>query len=294
MSNITTSRTWHDRPLWGIYLMLISVFVHVLGIVFEKKLLDIYQVPQMAFIRALLRLVPLFITLFRRNEIKAIFVVQQPISHVLRLVAYVSYSYCMLYALSVAPLAMIGSLQYITPFFTLALSAWFLRERIDLHKWIAIGITTGGVLIALRPGSGHLEVVSLLILFASFLGSINKIMIRKLTATEHSLAITVYGNLALVFVSIPAIMFKWHPLSWHDWGCFAIAGIFTSIAQFTSIQALRFAEASTLASLDCSSLVWGILFDFFLWQTIPTNHLILGAVIIVASNLYLVRSTRKV
>ncbi len=291
MTDLSAARSWHDRPLWGIWLMLASVFVMVLGIVIEKLLLGVYPVPQMAFMRALLRLAPLFITVFKHKEIKALLSVQQPFSHFIRLAAYVTYNICILYALSKTTLAMIGSLQYITPFFTIGLGAWFLKEKMDRKKWVAIGITILGVFVAIQPFR-QFDLIALLILFASLLGSVNKIMVRKLTATEHSLAITIFGNIAMVVVLLPVGLMDWHPLSLNDLGLFAIAGIFTAAGQFLAVQALRFAQATLIASIDCTSVVWGALFDFFIWHAIPSTSLVLGAGIIIASNFYLVRSAK--
>lgn len=292
MTNITDARSWHDRPQWGIWLMLGSVLIHVSGIVFEKRLLGVYLVPQMACMRSLVRLIPLFATLLRHREIRTIFAVQQPFTHLFRLTAFVSYNYCMLYALSKASLTMIGSLQYITPFITIALGIWFLNEKMNKDKWIAVAATTVGLLIALRP-SGEFDRIALLILFASLLGSINRILIRKLTATEHSLAITVFGNLAMVIISLPMSFIDWHPLSWHDLSFFGIAGVLTAAAQFLSVQALRFAQASLIAPLDCTSIIWGALFDFCIWQVIPSSYLVLGAAIMIASNFYLLKSAKR-
>jgi len=291
MRDVSRERMWHDLPKLGIFLMLISICIHTTGALFEKLLLDVYQVPQIAFTRAFFRLIPLFFTLLKRKEIRAILVVQQPWIHLLRIVAYITYTYFILYAISKTTLSMISAIQYITPFFTIAFSVWFLKEKMNRHKWIAIGLTTIGVLVALRP-SGQFELLLLLTLFATISGSLNKILIRKLTATEHSLTITLFGNLAIVLVSIPALLIDWHPLSWHDVGCFAIASVLTSTAQFLSVQALRFAPASTVAMLDCTSIIWATLYDFWIWSVIPNSYIILGSVIIIGSNFYVFKTAK--
>lgn len=289
MPDISQSRTWQNRISLGIWMLLLGQLLHVTGGVFEKMLLGIYPVGQMTFIRSLFRLIPLCIVLIKQKEIKAILKVEQPYCLLFRLVAYASYNYCMLYALSVTSLTTSCCLQYVTPFITLVLSAWILKEKIGKHKWIAISISSIGVLLAIRPLNGF-EPVFLLILFGSLIGSFNKILIRRLVATEHSLTISITGNLALALVLVPAVLINWHPVSWHDLGFFIIAGSLTAAGQYATVQALRFAQASTLAPLDYTSLVWATLFDFLFWEAIPSNYLILGALIIIGSNLYLLKS----
>jgi len=286
MEGISTSRTWDDRPHWGVCLMLASILIHVTGNIFEKILLGIYPLFQMVFIRALFRLIPLFILLLRTKEIKAVLSMQQPMAHLWRVLVYISFTYCLLYALSKSSLTTTITLQYITPCFVLLLSAWILKEKIGKQKWIAIGVATIGVLIAFRP-TVNFEMISLLIIVASLFGSLNKVLIRQLTATESSISITIYGNLALLLFSIPIVVMDWQPLVWTDLSYFFIGGIFTSTAQYTSVQALRFAQASTLAPLDGTSLIWCALFDYCIWQKLPHVCLLIGVGIIIASNVYL-------
>jgi drug/metabolite transporter (DMT)-like permease len=243
----------------------------------------------MAFIRALFRLIPLFILLLRTKEIKAVLSMQQPMAHLWRILAYISFTYCLLYALSKSSLTTTITLQYITPFFVLLLSAWILKEKISKQKWIAVGVATIGILIALRP-TVNFEMISLLIIAASLFGSLNKVLIRQLTATESSISITIYGNLAMVLFSIPIVVMEWQPLVWKDLFYFLIAGIFTATAQYTSVQALRFAQASSLAPLDGTSLIWCALFDYCIWQKLPHICLLIGVGIIIASNVYLLGS----
>lgn len=289
MQSISTSRTWVDRPHWGVYLMLTSILIHVTGNIFEKILLGIYPLFQMVFIRSLIRLIPLFIMLVRTKDVKAVLSMQQPMAHLWRVLAYICFTYCLLYALSKSSLTTTISLQYVTPYFVLLLSAWILKEKISKQKWIAVGIATIGILIALRPTS-NFEMISLLIIAASLFGSLNKVLIRQLTATEPSISITIYGNLAMVLFSLPIVVMDWQPVVWIDLVYFFIAGMFTATAQYTSVQALRFAQASSLAPLDGTSIIWCALFDYCIWQKLPHIYLLIGISIIIASNIYLLGS----
>jgi drug/metabolite transporter (DMT)-like permease len=291
MTEISSSRTWQDRAALGIYVFVMGQFLHVTGGIFEKMLLGVYPVPQMTFIRSLLRLVLLAAMLLRQKEIKAVLSIQQPLYSFFRILTYIAYNYCMLYALSLASLTASCSLLYATPFFTLLLSALVLKEKIGKHKWIALTIASIGVSIAIRQNSGF-EWVFIVILFGALIGSLNKILIRKLVATEHSLTIAISGNAALALVLVPFILMNWQVVSWYDLGLFTIAGFLTAIGQYATVQALRFAQASTLAPFDYTSIIWASLFDFFIWDVTPSSHFVLGVIIIVVSNLYLMKSIK--
>ncbi|MES2121517.1 MAG: DMT family transporter [Chlamydiota bacterium] len=272
-------------------MIIMGQFLHVTGGIFEKMLLGVYPVPQMTFIRSLLRLVFFAAILIKQKEIKAVLSIEQPLCNLLRILTYVAYNYCMLYALSLTSLTASCSLLYATPFFTLILSAWILKEKIGKHKWIALSVASIGVGIAIRSNSGF-EWVFFVILLGALIGSLNRILIRKLVATEHSLTIAITGNAALALVLVPFILMNWHPVSWCDLGFFAIASFLTAMAQYATVQALRFAQASTLAPFDYTSIVWASLFDFFIWDVTPSSHFVLGIIIIVGSNLYLIKSIK--
>lgn len=291
MTDISSSRTLQDRATLGICLIIMGQFLHVSGGIFEKMLLGVYPVPQMTFIRSLLRLVFLATILIKQKEIKAVLSMEQPLCNLLRILTYIAYNYCMLYALSLASLTASCSLLYATPFFTLILSAWILKEKISKHKWIALSLASIGVGIAIRSNTGF-EWVFLVILFGSLIGSLNRILIRKLVATEHSLTIAITGNAALALVLVPFILMNWHPVSWYDLGFFATASFLTAMAQYATVQALRFAQASTLAPFDYTSIVWASLFDFIIWDVTLSFHFVLGIIIIVGSNLYLIKSIK--
>ncbi len=291
MTEISISRTWQDRATLGIFVIVMGQFLHVTGGIFEKMLLGVYPVPQMTFIRSLLRLFFLATVLIKQKEIKAVLSIEQPFCNLLRIFTYVVYNYCMLYALSFTSLTTSCSLLYATPFFTLILSVWILKEKIGKHKWIALSIGSIGVGIAIGSNTG-LEGVYLVILFGALVGSLNKILIRKLVATEHSLTIAITGNAALALVLVPFILMNWHPVSWSDLGFFAIASFLTAMGQYATVQALRFAQASTLAPLDYTSIVWASLFDFLIWDVTPSSYFVLGIIIIIGSNLYLIKSMK--
>mgnify|MGYP006385797159 CR=1 FL=1 len=51
-------------------------------------------------------------------------------------------------------------------------------------------------------------------------------------------------------------------------------------------------EASAIAPLEYSALAWGLGIDWILWRTLPDRYTLIGAAIIIASGVYLVRRER--
>jgi drug/metabolite transporter (DMT)-like permease len=287
------SRKLQNKALLGVLLMIGGLALYALSDAFIKQLMGTYSVPQASFLRAFTRLAPLSIAVFMQGGIRKIFATNHASRHVVRLGINLAYTYSFMYAFSIASLTTIYTLAYTSSFFMILLSAILLKEKVGKEKWIAVAIGMLGVIIATRPGTSVFESAALIVLFGAFLGSLNKILMRRLAATEHSLAIAVYPNLSMILVTLPFLINTWQPLSWHDWGFFAIVGVITAAGQYAIAQSLRFAQGSTLAPIDYSTFFWVVMLDFFWWNKTPDFYYILGAAIIVGSNLYILYRSRK-
>jgi drug/metabolite transporter (DMT)-like permease len=289
----TKERNWTHRPVAGIALMLLGLALYPLSDAFIQFLMGSYSVMQTTFLRALMRLIPLTIAIFFQGGIRSVLKTNQAGLHVIRLAINICYTYAFMLSLSLTSLTTIYTLGYTSSLFMIILSALLLKENASREKWIAVAIGMIGVLIAIRPGLTLFEVASLFILFGTFLGALNKILMRKLTRTEHSLAITIYPNVAMILVTMPFAFSHWEPLYAKDLGLFAIVGIVTAIGQYAVAQALRFAKASTLAPIDYSTFLWVVSLDVLWWKKVPDFFTLLGTAIIIGSNLYILYNSHR-
>lgn len=287
------SRTLQNRAMLGVLLMIAGLALYPLSDAFVKHLMKDYTVPQATFLRAITRLVPLLCTTFFHGGPFKVLYTEHPRRHLFRLGVSLVYTYCFMYAFSVCSLTNIYTLSYTSPFFMTILSAIMLKESVGKERWAAIGIGMVGVIIALRPGSNVFEMTSMIVLFGTFLGALNKILMRRLAATEHSLAIAIYPNIMMILVTFPFLITTWKSMPWEHWGLFAIVGVITAVGQYAIAQALRFAQGSTLAPIDYSTFFWVVALDFFWWQKTVEFYTILGAAIIVGSNLFILYNTRR-
>src|SRR3546814_1065199 len=76
------------------------------------------------------------------------------------------------------------------------------------------------------------------------------------------------------------------------WWVIAGVGVVGTLAQVLLTEAFRRGEASMIAPLEYTALVWGVLLDLTVWHVLPDGVTWLGAGIIVASGLYLIRRER--
>jgi len=286
-------RKLQNRSVLGVGLMLLGLALYPISDAFIQHLIGVYEVQQTTFLRAAMRLIPLLIATFFYGGPRAVLVTKYPLQHAVRLMVNLAYTYSFMYAFSMGSLTFIYTLSYTSPFFMILLGSLVLKEKVSWNRWGAVGVGLIGIIIAIHPGSTALELSAILVLFATFLGALNKILMRRLTVTEHSLSIAIYPNIIMMVVTFPFLVSSWAPMPLEHWGLFALVGILTAAGQYAIAQALRFTQASTLACIDYSTFFWVVCLDFVWWSKTPELHTVIGAAVIVGSNLYILYRTRR-
>jgi drug/metabolite transporter (DMT)-like permease len=192
------------------------------------------------------------------------------------------------YALRSLPLSTAYSIFFVAPLLITALSVPFLGERVGPRRWIAIAVGFAGVLVVLRPGeAGMLTTAGAAVLLAALGYAISAITVRVLARTDSTQAMVVW---LMAFMALGAGVLawpQWVPIRAEDGWLILGLGIAGALGQYLITEAFRLGEASLLAPLEYTALVWGVLWDATLWGVLPDRITWLGAGIIVASGLYL-------
>lgn len=197
------------------------------------------------------------------------------------------------WSLAELPLATAITMLFASPIFMALLSAPLLGERIGRHRWIAVAGGFAGVLIILRPGAESFQWALLLPLAAAMINALRDVLTRRLSRTETSIAILFWSNIILMAGGFSTLPFGWRPVDGHAGLWFLAAGIFNGSAHFLIIEALRTGEASVLAPIRYTALLWAALIGFVVWGELPELWLWAGAAVIVGSSLYMIRGERR-
>jgi drug/metabolite transporter (DMT)-like permease len=210
--------------------------------------------------------------------------------HLLRGVLGITMMAAFVYALRTLPLSTAYSIFFVAPLLITALSVPFLGERVGPRRWIAIAIGFAGVLVVLRPTSaGMLTTAGLAVLLAALGYAVSAITVRVLARSDSTQAMVVWLMLLMAVGAGLLAWPQWVPLrAEHGWLIVGL-GIAGALGQWAITEAFRLGEASLLAPLEYTALVWGVLLDATLWGVLPDTVTWLGAGIIVASGLYLLR-----
>jgi drug/metabolite transporter (DMT)-like permease len=198
-----------------------------------------------------------------------------------------------IYALRTLPLAETYSLFFVAPLIITALAALVLGERVDWRGWVAIVTGFCGTLIVLRPtGAGVLTLAGLAVLVSASGYALSAIAVRVLGRSDSTQSM-VFWLLAMTAVFAGALAWRdWTPIQPDHWRVLAGLGITGAVGQYAITDAFKRAAASRIAPLEYTALVWGIILDRVLWNTLPDAITLTGAAVIVASGVYLLRRER--
>jgi len=232
------------------------------------------------------------VSLGPRRALPALLRVRWPL-HALRAVLGITMMAAFVYALRTLPLSTAYTIFFVAPLLITALSVPFLGERVGPRRWTAILVGFVGVLVVLRPtGDGIASLAGLAVLMAAFGYAVSAITVRVLSRTDSSQAIVVWMLTSLALGAGALALPNWVTVRSQDFALILGVGVAGALGQYTITEAFRRGEASLIAPLEYSALLWGVLLDFSLWQVLPDGMTWVGAAIIVLSGLYLLRRER--
>ena len=278
--------------LRGILAMLLAVFMLTLMDAGLKMLSPHYPATQVAAMRALFSLPLVIAYVVWRRALPTLWKVRWPL-HLLRGVLGIAMLSLFAFALRDLPLSGAYAIFFVAPLLITLLSVPVLGERVDRARWIAIAVGLLGVLVVLRPtGEGMLTVGGLAVLVAAFCYAVSAVMVRVVSRTDSSES-QVFWLMTMVGLGAGALALPgWVGIRLEDaWVLLGVAvtGFF---GQLAITEAFRHGEASAIAPFEYSALAWALVLDWGLWRTLPDGFTLLGAAIIIASGVYLVRHER--
>ena len=215
--------------------------------------------------------------------------------HVLRGLLGVGLMAGFVYGLARMPLSTAYTIVFVAPLMVTALAVPFLGEKVGPRRWAAIVVGLLGVLVVLRPtGEGVATIAGVAVVLAALSYSVAAITVRKLALRDSPEAMVFWFLVLLAVFAGSVAMFDWRPVQREHLGVIAIIGVTGALGQVALTHAFRLGEASQIAPLEYAALVWVVVLDLVLWNALPDRMTWLGAAIIIASGLYLIRRERVV
>ena len=246
---------------------------------------------QLAFVRYLigfLLLTPVFLQMGKAGLATSRFGL-----HMARLALACAAQVGVLYAVIHLYLADATAIAFSRPVFTTVVAVFLLSELVSARRWIATIVGFVGVLIMVRPGHAGVDPVALIAVAAALVFAIANVLIRMLASTEPPSRILFYYHAggSVVFLG-PAILVWQQPVG-VEWLLLGLIGVLTTIGMIGFVRAFSAGEANAVGPIEYIRLIFAAAIGYYFFAEVPSLWTMIGALVIVASALYIAREEAR-
>lgn len=266
--------------------MLLSVLFFSLMDLALKMLAPFYPAMEVTFLRGVASLPFVLLWVWRTSSLRGLRVVNWPL-HLVRSALGVGLMGCFVLAVEVLPLSTAYAVYFVAPLLITVASAVLLGERVGRRRWLAVAVGLGGVLVVLRPSWDGVSVGALWALGAAVCYALMAVSVRRLTRTDSLQAIVVWFLLLMTVMTGALSVPQWVPVAVGHWGWVLGMGLAGTAGQVAVTFAFQKGEASSVAPLEYTGLVWAIFWDRVLWGTLLDGVALAGAAVIIGSGVFL-------
>lgn len=291
-----------SRTLHGLLCIEIGMLFFVVQDAMMKSLLALYPVWMLICIRSVIAvavLLPLIVLLGRPHRL---FTALWPL-HLLRSALF-ALGFSLFYAaFPFMGLAEVTTIFFSAPLITMLLAALLLKETIGPHRIGALMVGFAGVVIAMNPGGGGIDLVALLPLGCAVTYAFGQILARMIGDRDSTLTLGLYTlspaapfilAMGWVLNQIIEVGPEFAHLRWEfpaaalgDLPRLTLLGGAGMAGYLFLSRAYQVANASLVAPFDYTYLPFAVILAYVLWDETPPPATLAGMGLIVASGLYL-------
>ena len=200
---------------------------------------------------------------------------------------------CFLSGLILLPFAEVYTLLMTNPLFVTIFAFLFLKEKVGVRRWIAITVGFIGVLIVINPNKVNFNFLYILPIMAAIFLTIRDIKTKNIANDNNSFEIIFITSLLMTVFSGFGSLFSEFSLEFKSLFKIILASIFLSIAYLLSVLTVFYAPLSLTSSARYSVILFGIFFGYIFFDELPTINMIIGALFIIFSGLFVIQRERK-
>lgn len=287
----------------AILLKLLSAFLFAMMSALVRYVSQNAPVGQVVFYRSAFAIPAVLIIYAWRRELWSTVRTARPFGHFIRGSISIFGMFSNFAALARLPIVETTAIGFAAPFVTVALAAIFLKERVRIFRWSAVGVGFVGVIVMLWPhlhvgelvaaGFGTTTVGAILALCSACASAASVIQTRRLTDTETTSSIVFYFSLFCATGSLLTLPFGWHSPSTMEFLALALTGILGGVSHVVLTESFRYAPASVIAPFDYTAMIWAFVLGYVFFGELPTVYVFIGAAIVAAAGLFVIWRERQ-
>lgn len=265
-----------------------AFFMFTVMNVFAKLLSANHSVIEIAFYRNLIASLPFLFLVFALGRRDILIIRSKPGLVGLRAVLGCISLMATFAAFSLMPMAETTVLLFTSSLFIPILGIVFLKESVGPYRWSAIVTGFVGVTIVAQPTGTVYALGIAVALCAALMHATLQVVLRYLGKFESPETITFYFVVIGTLVAALPLPFVAVQPTVAEIPLFVGVGLSGAAAQWLLSVAFRNAPAAIVTVFNYSGIVWAILFGWLIWNELPLPAVLVGALIVVTSNVLII------
>lgn len=178
---------------------------------------------------------------------------------------------CNFYAVDHLVLADASMLNKMSPFFAVFFSYLILKEKVTIAQGLIVAGAFIGSMFVVKPTLSNMDLIpSLLGLLGGICAGAAYTMVRKLgTMGEKGSFIVFFFSVFSCLVTLPWLVFDYHPMSAVQIIILFLAGLSAAGGQFSITAAYCYAPAKEISVYDYSQIIFSAGLGFFVFGQVP-------------------------
>ncbi len=289
MNNImdTRLRSYFIGVAWFV-LSLVSSSINDVISKYAGMRLHSYEITFFRFMFGTLTLMP-FIMYYGTSTLKT----GRPIIHFFRgfllFLAIAGWTY----GLTLAPVTTATVVSFTVPIFVLVLGVFFLSENIIWQRWVVTLVAFCGLVITLAPNADDFNPEVLIFVAAAISFAILDIINKKFVIKESMISMLFYSAIVTALLALPFALQHWVKPTMEELILLLVLGASANLILFFLLKAFAIADVTALAPYRYFELVVSAVIAYIVFNEIPTEATMWGALIIIPSTLFIIYSEKK-
>ncbi len=197
-------------------------------------------------------------------------------------------------ALIFLPISEVYTLLMTNPFFVTIFAYFFLKEKVGFRRWTAVIFGFIGVIIVINPQNISFNYLFFLPIISAIFLTIRDIATKPIATKTNNVEITFVTSLLItIFAGFGSLIFGFEVTTSHS-PFLLTSGVFVLFGYLFSVMTIFYAPLSLTASARYSVIIFGIIFGYLILGETPTYNMIIGAIIITFSGLFVIKREKEI
>jgi drug/metabolite transporter (DMT)-like permease len=170
--------------------------------------------------------------------------------HAARNVVHYAAQYGWFVALTLIPLAQLVSIEFTMPIWSAVLAVFFLGERMNGRKWLAVVLGLVGVAVIVRPSAGSVDAGQLIALACAFGFAISVVLVKSLTRTDAAITVIFWMLVIQSAIGLVPALLVWQWPSAQTWGWVLVVAFCGTYSHYCFARAMQHADTTVVVPMD--------------------------------------------